>query len=378
MKIKREISKKCVLLSLVLPEDREDYKENIKEMKALTKTRGGAVIKTFIQKRSKPDPGHYFGKGKLKLIKDFLSNHEDVGNVIVDGFISPTQHRNMESILKKTVIDREELILEIFSRRAKTKIAKLQVELAEYEYLLPRLRNMWDHLSRQAGGGFKLRGPGETQLEMDRQVIQKRISTLKDKIEHVKKIKKTQRKRRKHLFSVSIVGYTNAGKSTLLSQISNKDLYTEDQLFATLDTSINRVYIGKGETVLMSDTVGFIKNLPPHLFESFKSTLNEIQYSDLIIILIDITDKNYREKIQVVKKVLGDLNSSNKKLLYVFNKIDLVDQDKLKKIKQKYKNDKDSLFISALKNKNLDKLKKRVLEIFNRYNEKNEYNHQSI
>ncbi|TYB31865.1 MAG: GTPase HflX [Candidatus Mcinerneyibacterium aminivorans] len=378
MKVRREISKNCVLLSLITPEKKDEYKSSIKEMKALTQTRGGKIVKTITQKRGHPDPGYFFGKGKLKQIKSFLDKYPKIGNVIVEGFLSPTQQRNMEKLLETTVIDREELILEIFSKRAKTREAKLQVELAEYEYLLPRLRNMWPHLSRQAGGGFKLRGPGETQLEMDKQVIQKRISSLKDKIEHVKKVRKQQRKRRKNLFTVSIVGYTNAGKSTLLTQLSNSDLYTEDKLFATLDTSTKRVYIGEGNTILMSDTVGFIKNLPPHLFASFKSTLEEIKYNDLIIILIDVTDDNYRKKIKVVEKVLKELGVVDKKLVYVFNKIDLIPKDKLKLLKQKFQDKENYLFISALKKTNLDKFRNYLLKVFKKFNREDKYNYQSL
>jgi len=349
----------CLLLSMITPRDEVDPEERIDEMTALIETRGGRVVDVFTQKREHPDPGHYFGRGKIEEIAAFLEQTPEITTIIVDSFLSPVQQRNLEEDFGRTVMDREELILEIFARHAQTREARLQVELAELEYLLPRLRNLWPHLTGQQGG-FNFRGPGETQLETDRRAITRRIAALKKKLLHIEKIRGTQRKGRSRAFKVSIVGYTNAGKSSLLSLLCGKPLYVENKLFATLDTTVKKVFFpGTGE-VLLSDTVGFIRNLPHHLVASFKSTLEELLYSDLILEVVDISSPVYRQKMDVVDQVLRELGAGDKPRLRAFNKCDLLTDEALSALESQFKQSEDALFISVLEKKNIEELKESI------------------
>ncbi len=353
------MSERCILLYVETPGDILEASERENEMVSLIRTRGGEVVEIFKQSRKNPDPGQYFGSGKLEEISMFLSNFPDIANVIVDGFLSPVQQRNLETLFERSVIDREELILEIFALHAKTREAKLQVELAELQYLLPRLRNLWPHLTGQQGG-FNFRGPGETQLETDRRAITKKISVLSSKLKHIEKVRATQRKGRSGKFKVSIVGYTNAGKSSLLRSFSKKDLYVEDKLFATLDTSTKKVYIEGAGTVLFSDTVGFIRNLPHHLVASFKSTLEELKYADLIMEVVDISSPVHKQNMDVVNEVLHELGAGDKPRFTVFNKIDMLDDESLEAIMNKYKDQQRAAFISVTEERGLDSLKSRI------------------
>lgn len=349
----------CLLLSLYTPKDEVDPFERTEEMKALIETRGGEVIELFTQKREHPDPGLYFGQGKIEEIRRYLENFHEITTVIVDAYLSPVQQRNLEEQFGRTVMDREELILEIFARHARTREARLQVELAELEYLLPRLRNLWPHLTGQQGG-FNFRGPGETQLETDRRAITRRIAALKKKLLHIEKIRQTQRKGRASAFKVSIVGYTNAGKSSLLSLLSGKPLYVENKLFATLDTTVKKVYFPQAGEVLLSDTVGFIRNLPHHLVASFKSTLEELLYSDLILEVVDVASPSWRQKMEVVEQVLTELGAGEKPRMTAFNKCDLLEAGILESLREQYIGRDDVLFISVLKKDNIDTLKERL------------------
>jgi len=349
----------CLLLSLYTPKDEVDPAERTQEMKALIETRGGQVVELFTQKREHPDPGLYFGQGKVEEIRRYLENFGEITTIIVDAFLSPVQQRNLEEQFGRTVMDREELILEIFARHARTREARLQVELAELEYLLPRLRNLWPHLTGQQGG-FNFRGPGETQLETDRRAITRRIAALRKKLVHIEKIRQTQRKGRASAYKVSIVGYTNAGKSSLLSLLSGKPLFVENKLFATLDTTVKRVYFPQAGEVLLSDTVGFIRNLPHHLVASFKSTLEELLYSDLILEVVDIASPSYRQKMEVVTQVLSELGAGEKPRMTVFNKCDLLDRDTLEALREQYRDRDDTIFISVVNKDNIDTLKERL------------------
>ena len=352
---------KCILLYLETPHDQGDTGERVKEMVSLVRTRGGEVIETFRQARDNPDPAIYFGKGKVEEISMFLENFPDVVNVVVDGFLTPVQQRNLESEFERTVIDREELILEIFALHAMTREAKLQVELAELEYLLPRLRNLWPHLTGQQGG-FNFRGPGETQLETDRRAITRRIAMLKDKLRHIERVRATQRKGRSGTYKVSIVGYTNAGKSSLLSELSGKGLYVEDKLFATLDTATKKVYIEDCGTVLFSDTVGFIRNLPHHLVASFKSTLEELKYADLVMEVVDVSSPVFSKNMEVVTEVLHELGAGDRPRFTVFNKTDLLEADTLEKLKTKFAGDDNTVLISVKEKSGIETLKRLIGE----------------
>ena len=357
---------KAVLVGLVTFESSEEQtNEYLEELAFLAKTAGAKPIKKFIQKLSKPDKNTFLGKGKIEEVYYFAKSN-DVSIIIFDDDLSPTQIRNIEKIFneKSKILDRSNLILDIFANRAKTAQARTQVELAQYQYLLPRLTRMWTHLERQKGG-IGMRGPGETQIETDRRIIKDKISLLKKQLKKIEKQSITRRKARKHLIRVALIGYTNAGKSTLMNQLAKSEVFAEDKLFATLDTTVRKVVIDN-LPFLLTDTVGFIRKLPHQLIESFKSTLDEVVEADFLIHLVDISNQNFEDHINVVNKTLVDIGASNKNTMLVFNKIDQYtfekkDEDDLTPITSKNfsledlqkswisKIENKTIFISALK-----------------------------
>ena len=316
----------AAIVGLVTPYQGErKTKEYLDELEFLAETAGAKIIKRFTQKVNGPNSVTYVGSGKLAEIKDFIKSEEDedreVGMVIFDDELSAKQIRNIEKELQVKILDRTSLILDIFAMRAQTATAKTQVELAQYKYMLPRLTRLWTHLERQRGGSVGLRGPGETQLEMDQRIIRNRMALLKQRLKEIDTQKTTQRKNRGRLIRVALVGYTNVGKSTLMNLLSKSDVFAENKLFATLDTTVRKVIIDN-LPFLLSDTVGFIRKLPTDLVDSFKSTLDEVREADLLIHLVDISHPDFEEQIRVVESTLGDLGASDKPTLLVFNKID--------------------------------------------------------
>ncbi len=330
---------------------RIEAKVYLNELALLTRTAGGSVIDKILQNRTQPDPSSYIGEGKVREVCGRVHS-EDIDVIIFDDELSPTQARNVEQETDTKVLDRSGLILDIFAAHAKTAAAKTQVELAQLEYLRPRLTRFWTHLSRQQGG-IGTRGPGETQIETDRRLIDKRISTLKDKLERLDRQRKTQRKRRSDMTRISLVGYTNAGKSTLMNALTDTDVLTEDRLFATLDSTVRRFNIDNYEA-LLSDTVGFIRKLPHNLIESFQSTLDEVREADILLHVIDATSMMYREYIEVVEGTLKELEISNKKVLKVFNKIDALDPDQITELRRVHP---AAVFVSAERGIGLTRLK---------------------
>ena len=340
---------KAVLVGLVTFESSEEQtNEYLEELDFLAKTAGAKPIKKFTQKLSKPDKNTFLGKGKIEEVYYFAKSN-DVSIIIFDDDLSPTQIRNIEKIFneKSKILDRSNLILDIFANRAKTAQARTQVELAQYQYLLPRLTRMWTHLERQKGG-IGMRGPGETQIETDRRIIKDKISLLKKQLKKIEKQSITRRKARKHLIRVALIGYTNAGKSTLMNQLAKSEVFAEDKLFATLDTTVRKVVIDN-LPFLLTDTVGFIRKLPHQLIESFKSTLDEVVEADFLIHLVDISNQNFEDHINVVNKTLVDIGASNKPTMLVFNKIDQYRFEK---------KDEDDLTPITSKNFSLDDLQK--------------------
>jgi GTP-binding protein HflX len=324
----------AILVGLITKEqDEEKTKEYLDELEFLADTAGAVTVKRFTQKVGGPNQTTYVGKGKLEEIRDYIKREEDndheIGMVIFDDELSPRQIRNIESMLKVKILDRTSLILDIFAMRAQTANAKNQVELAQYRYMLPRLQRLWTHLERQGGGsgsgGGKgsvgLRGPGETQLEMDRRIILQRITLLKQRLLEIDKQKTTQRKNRGRLIRVALVGYTNVGKSTLMNLLSKSDVFAENKLFATLDTTVRKVVI-ENLPFLLADTVGFIRKLPTDLVDSFKSTLDEVREADLLVHVVDISHRDFEEQIHVVENTLKDLGAAEKPSIIIFNKID--------------------------------------------------------
>lgn len=324
----------AVLVGLVTKEqDEAKTKEYLDELEFLADTAGAVCVKRFTQKVVSPNQTTYVGKGKLEEIKQFILDEEDaereVGMVIFDDELSAKQIRNIENELKVKILDRTSLILDIFAMRAQTANAKTQVELAQYRYMLPRLQRLWTHLERQGGGsgsgGGKgsvgLRGPGETQLEMDRRIILQRITLLKQRLVEIDKQKNTQRKNRGRMIRVALVGYTNVGKSTLMNILSKSEVFAENKLFATLDTTVRKVVVDN-LPFLLADTVGFIRKLPTDLVDSFKSTLDEVREADLLLHVVDISHPDFEDQIKVVEKTLSDLGCSEKPQMIIFNKID--------------------------------------------------------
>jgi GTP-binding protein HflX len=363
---------KAILIGVVNNYNNEKIvNDYLTELAFLAETAGALPLKQYIQKLDIPNPRTFIGAGKLEEIRYFINTH-DVDIAIFDDDLSPSQLRNIESELNIRILDRTNLILDIFARRAKTAHAKTQVELAQYQYLLPRLTRMWTHLERQKGG-IGLRGPGETEIETDRRIIRDKIAKLKSDLIKIDKQKSTQRKNRGKLVRVSMVGYTNVGKSTLMNLLSKSEVFAENKLFATLDTTVRKVVIGN-LPFLLSDTVGFIRKLPHHLVESFKSTLDELRESDILLHIVDISHPNFEEQINIVNQTLYEISANNKPTYLIFNKIDAYsyirkDEDDLTpRTKENYtlgelkntwmaKNNSSSIFISATEKENIDELK---------------------
>ena len=347
---------KAVLIGVINNTQNEStVKDYLNELSFLTETAGGVVSKTFIQKVDSPNPKTFIGSGKIIEIQSYCKNN-NIGSVIFDDELSPTQQLNLEKILKAKIIDRTGLILDIFAQRATTSYAKNQVELAQYQYLMPRLKGLWTHLERQKGG-IGMRGPGETEIETDRRIVRDRISLLKKKLSNIDKQMSVQRGNRGSLVRVALVGYTNVGKSTLMNLITKSDVFAENKLFATLDTTVRKMVI-RNLPFLVTDTVGFIRKLPTQLIESFKSTLNEITESDLLLHIVDISHPNYEEHIDSVNEILGQIDSSDKPLILVYNKIDSIDDHSFIEIN---KSDEKE-YISAQKKININQLKEKIFK----------------
>ncbi len=315
--IKKE---KVILVGLIYgKQDERVVNEYLDELEFLAETAGAEIFERFTQRLVNPHPATFVGSGKLQEILDFVTVHE-IDSVIFDDELSATQLRNIEKVIECKILDRTNLILDIFAKRARTAHAKTQVELAQYQYLLPRLTRMWTHLERQQGG-IGMRGPGESQIETDKRIILDKISLLKSDLVKIDKQMSVQRKNRGNMVRVALVGYTNVGKSTIMNMISKSEVFAEDKLFATLDTTVRKVVIGN-LPFLLTDTVGFIRKLPHHLVESFKSTLDETRESDILIHVVDIAHPGFEDQIEVVNKTLADIGASDKPMIYLFNKID--------------------------------------------------------
>jgi len=374
---KKDLNLEKTVLVGIITKDQETYqsKEYMDELEFLTYTAGGEVIKRFIQRMEIPNSKTFIGTGKIKELQEYIKEFK-IGTAIFDDELSATQERNISKILNCKVLDRTNLILDIFAQRAKTSYARTQVELAQCQYLLPRLKGMWTHLERQKGG-IGMRGPGETEIETDRRIVREKISLLKSKIKKIDKQMSTQRGNRGSLVRVALVGYTNVGKSTLMNVISKSEVFAEDKLFATLDTTVRKVVV-ENLPFLMSDTVGFIRKLPTQLVDSFKSTLDEVRESDLLLHIVDISHPSFEEHITSVNKILNEIQALDKPTLMVFNKIDVFQPEPydetdliITKTKANYtieewkdtwmsKSENQSIFISALNKENLDEFRKRV------------------
>lgn len=367
-------SQKTAVLVALINQDQttERVKEYLDELAFLAETLGAKTLHSFTQKLSKPDVRTFVGKGKLEDIKTYIAANK-VDMVVFDDDLSPSQLRNLEKELKVQIYDRSLLILDIFLQRAKTSQAKTQVELARYQYLLPRLTRMWTHLERQRGGTGTRGGAGEKEIETDRRIIRNQITLLKNKLKKIEKQSETQRKSRSNIVRVALVGYTNVGKSTIMTLLSKSDVYAEDKLFATVDATVRKVVIGQ-IPFLLSDTVGFIRKLPHHLIESFKSTLDEIREADILVHVVDISHPSFEEQIDIVNKTMAEIGVEDKPTVMVFNKIDLLNQQHpsdngqdnykeqpitLAQLKSTFmgKGDKSTVFISAAKKENIDELR---------------------
>ena len=371
------MAEKAILIGVITPEQNKNQAEEyLDELAFLAKTAGAIPIKKITQKLPVPNNKTFIGKGKIEEVKQ-LAKELEVELIIFDDDLSPVQLRNIEKILECKILDRSNLILDIFASRARTANAKTQVELAQYQYLLPRLTRMWTHLERQKGG-IGMRGPGETQIETDRRIIGQKISLLKKQLEKIDKQKITQRKGRGNMIRVALVGYTNAGKSTLMNQLSKSEVFAENKLFATLDTTIRKVVV-ENLPFLLADTVGFIRKLPHQLVESFKSTLDEVRESDLLLHVVDISNPNFENQIEVVNQTLAEIGASDKPIILLFNKTDAFtytkkDEDDLTpKTKENFsleelqktwiaKMEENTIFISALKKTNFEQLRKLLYE----------------
>ncbi len=368
---------KVVLVGLITREQSEEkLTEYMDELEFLAYTAGATVGERFTQRMDKPDSKFFVGSGKLDEITAFVEEY-DIDTVIFDDELTPSQLKNIEKVVNKKIIDRTQLILDIFAQRAQTSYARTQVELAQYQYLLPRLTRMWTHLERQRGG-IGMRGPGETEIETDRRIIRDRITLLKEKLKGIDKQMATQRKNRGALVRVALVGYTNVGKSTLMNVLSKSEVFAENKLFATLDTTVRKVVIGN-LPFLLTDTVGFIRKLPTPLVESFKSTLDEVREADLLVHVVDISHASFEDHVNSVNQILAEIESKEKPTIMVFNKIDnfsYVKQDEDDLSEKKFENysledwkrtwmaktDYPTLFISATEKDNLEDLRKTVYE----------------
>ena len=370
---------KTIIVGIV-NKDQNQNKSNeyLDELEFLTLTAGSVVDKRFIQKINTPNPSTFIGSGKMNEILSYVRSN-DINTIIFDDELSPAQERNISKILNIKVLDRTNLILDIFAQRAKTSYARTQVELAQCQYLLPRLKGMWTHLERQKGG-IGMRGPGETEIETDRRIVRDKISLLKEKIKNIDKQMSIQRGNRGKLVRVALVGYTNVGKSTLMNTISKSKVFAENKLFATLDTTVRKVVV-ENLPFLLGDTVGFIRKLPTQLIESFKSTLDEVREADILLHMVDVSHKNFIEHIESVNKILKDINSLNKPTIMVFNKIDIFKNEDfdetnlldeyseknytLKEWQQTWmsKMGDNVIFISATKKDNIDVFRNKVYSV---------------
>ncbi len=355
--------------------DQSDLQVNeyLDELAFLAETAGAVTVKRFIQKLHRPDPRTFIGKGKLEEIRQYIEG-KNIDIAIFDDELSGAQINNIEKILNIKTIDRSDLILDIFARRAKTAQARAQVELAQYQYLLPRLRGMWKHLER-LGGGIGTRGPGETEIETDRRIVRDKISLLRKRLQEIDKQAYTQRKDRGEFIRVSLVGYTNVGKSTLMNLLSKREVFAENKLFATLDTTTSKI-VYENTPFLLSDTVGFIRKLPHHLVESFKSTLDEVREADILLHVVDISHPNYEDQLGVVNKTLQELDAHDKPTITIFNKMDLYEQttfdewlspETKKEILQdlydrwNHETGGNAVFVSATEKRNVDGLRQALL-----------------
>jgi len=355
---------KVIIASLFINSPSVEDKYQIDELERLVNTLGGIVIDKVIQYRKNIDSKFYIGKGKLKLLYDYALEKK-CNYIVMNNDISPSHIKNIQKYFKDKVFikDRVGIILDIFNKHAKTKEAKTQIKLAQLEYFLPRLTRQWTHLERQMGGIGTRGGPGESQIEIDRRLIRNQIIRLKKELSKISRIRQTQKNNRKNIFKVSLVGYTNAGKSTIMKQISNKNIYIKDELFATLDTNTKKISIDKSNYFLLSDTVGFIRNLPDNLIASFRSTLSEIIDSDLLLKVIDISSPEYLNHLISIDNVLKYLNINQKKYLIIFNKLDLIDNKNLiNNLKKEYSN---SIFVSGFKKININSILKKIKSLMN-------------
>ena len=368
---------KAILIGVITPEQNKNQAEEyLDELAFLAKTAGAIPVKKITQKLAVPNNKTFIGKGKIEEVKE-IAKEMEVELIIFDDDLSPVQLRNIEKVLECKILDRSNLILDIFASRARTANSKTQVELAQYQYLLPRLTRMWTHLERQKGG-IGMRGPGETQIETDRRIINQKISLLKKQLEKIDKQKITQRKGRGNMIRVAVVGYTNAGKSTLMNQLSKSEVFAENKLFATLDTTIRKVVI-ENLPFLLADTVGFIRKLPHQLVESFKSTLDEVRESDFLLHIVDISNPNFESQIEVVNQTLAEIGASEKPMVLVFNKMDAFsyiekeEDDLTPKTRENFsledlqktwisKLEENTIFISALNKTNFQQLRKLLYE----------------
>ncbi|TDH20693.1 GTPase HflX [Segetibacter sp. 3557_3] len=373
---KKNIQKeeRAILVGLVQKDQTEaQVQEYLDELAFLAETAGTIAVKRFYQKMAHPDSKTFVGKGKLEEIKQFVEA-EEITLVIFDDELTGSQILNIEKALGVRTIDRSDLILDIFASRARTAQAKVQVELAQYQYILPRLKGMWSHLERQ-GGGIGSRGPGETEIETDRRIVKEKISLLRKRLKEIDKQSFTQRKDRGEFIRVALVGYTNVGKSTIMNLVSKSEVFAENKLFATLDTTTRKV-VFENTPFLLSDTVGFIRKLPHHLVESFKSTLDEVREADILLHVVDVSHPQHEEQIGVVNKTLQDLKAFEKPILTVFNKMDLYEKNTfdewleadvrteiLNDLRQKWENitQGNCVFISALEKNNIDELRQTIL-----------------
>ena len=366
---------RAVLVGIVHKDQtEEELQEYLDELSFLAETAGAIAVKRFTQKLPHPDSRTFIGKGKLEEIKNYIQGR-NVRIVIFDDELNGSQITNIEKALDVKTIDRSDLILDIFARRAKTAQAKAQVELAQYQYILPRLRGMWKHLER-LGGGIGTRGPGESEIETDRRIVRDKISLLRKRLTEIEKQSFTQRKERGEFIRAALVGYTNVGKSTLMNLLSKRNVFAENKLFATLDTTTSKV-VFENTPFLLSDTVGFIRKLPHHLVESFKSTLDEVREADILLHVVDISHPRYEEQMGVVNKTLQELNAYDKPVLTIFNKIDLYEEKTFdpwleENTKKEILNDLEerwqretqdnAIFISATEKRNVDELRKKILD----------------
>ncbi len=367
VELEKMVYQNAVLGAVLTSNDYDSQRESVlKELKALAITAGAKIVGEVIQIRNRPHPAYFFGKGKVKEISELISE-ENADLFIFDDDLTPAQVRNLEDAFEVPVIDRSTLILDIFALHAKTVEARAQVKLAQLKHLLPSLTGRWSHLERQEGA-IGTRGPGETQLETDKRIVQKQIADLQSRLREIEREREVQRKKRSKFYRVVLVGYTNAGKSTILNKLTGADVLVEDKLFATLDSTTRRLNLGPCQTALITDTVGFISKLPTHLVASFRSTLTDVRDADLLLHIIDASSPKMENKIAIVNKELNRFSPLTPNRVLVFNKIDLMeDSFRLEMLKKRHNN---SLFISAIESNYIDKVEKRILSEYNKSQKK--------